>query len=74
MVRKKDGFPGERSIVLPPMVVEMEKSDSLVSSLYLTDIGFYPQASYHYRNRQQGISQHVLIYCVDGSGWYRVAR
>lgn len=72
MVRKKDGFLGERSIVLAPMVVEMEESDSLVSSLYLTDIGFYPQASYHYRNRQQGISQHVLIYCVDGNGWYRI--
>ena len=72
MIKQKDGFIGERSIVLPPMVVEMEESDPLVSNLYLTDIGYYPRATYHYRNRQQAIDQYVLIYCVDGSGWYRV--
>ena len=68
----KNGFQGERSIVLPEMVIEMEKADPLVSSLYLTDIGYYPAASYHFRQREVGIGQHVLIYCVEGSGWYEV--
>lgn len=72
MKKLKDGFMGERSIVLPPMVVEMEENDPLVSNLYLTDIGYYPHATYHYCNRQQSIDQYVLIYCVEGSGWYRL--
>ena len=72
MIKQKDGFIGERSIVLPPMVIEMEEKDPLVSNLFLTDIGYYPLATYHYRNRQQAINQYVLIYCVEGSGWYRI--
>ena len=47
----KDGFTGERSIVLPQMIVEMEERDPLVSSLYITDIGYYPKASHHFRER-----------------------
>ena len=71
-MKQKDGFSGERSIVLPQMILEMEATDPLVSSLYVTDIGYYPHARGHYRQRCEPISQHVLIYCVDGEGWYRV--
>lgn len=71
-MKQKDGFSGERSIVLPQMITDMEKSDPLASSLYVTDIGYYPHAEDHYRERLEPINQHVLIYCVDGEGWYRV--
>lgn len=74
MKKRKDGFHGERSLVLPPEVVEMEAKDPLASSLYVTDIGYYPAAQYHYRERPEPIAQHVLIYCVSGSGWYRVGE
>jgi len=70
MIKQKDGFQGEQQIVLPPMVIEMERKDPLVSSLYVTDIGYYPNATHHYRERQQAIDQYVLIYCVEGSGFY----
>ena len=70
MIKKKDGFLGERAVILPPMIIEMEENDSLVSSLYITDIGHYPMAEHHHRVRQEAIDQYVLIYCVDGSGWY----
>ncbi len=66
----KEGFTGERSIVLPPMTIEAELQDPLVSSLYITDIGYYPHAKGHYRERQQPISEYVLIYCMQGEGWY----
>lgn len=72
MLKIKEGFSGERSIVLPQMVVEMELADPLVSSLYITDIGYYPKASNHFRNRQSGINCNVLIYCVEGAGWFSV--
>lgn len=70
MIRKKDGFQGERSVVLPPMVVEMEEQDELCQGLFITDIGYYPKAEHHHRVREKGINQYVLIYCVDGSGFY----
>jgi len=70
----KDGFIGERSIVLPKVVVEMEQNDLLVSSLYITDIGYYPCAQGHFRERKEPIKEHVLIYCVEGAGWYRLGE
>ena len=70
MIKKKDGFLGERAVILPPMIIEIEENDPLVSSLYITDIGHYPMAEHHHRVRQEAIDQYVLIYCVDGSGWY----
>lgn len=63
---------GARSVVLPRMVVEMELTDPLVSSLYITDIGYYPKAMHHFRNRQEAIDCNVLIYCVEGAGWYSI--
>lgn len=72
--RMKEGFVGERSIVLPKAVVEMEQNDPLVSSLYITDIGYYPCARDHYRERKEPIQEHVLIYCVEGAGWYQLGK
>lgn len=72
MLHLKDGFTGERSVVLPQMAVEMQKSDPLVSSLYITDIGYYPHASHHFRERREPIMQNVLIYCMEGKGHYRI--
>ena len=72
-MRRKDSFSGERSIVLPQMIIDREEADPLVSSLYVTDIGYYPHAEGHYRERREPIGENVLIYCVCGTGWYRVA-
>ena len=72
MVKQKDGFKGERSVVLPPMAIEMAERDELASSLFVTDIGYYPNATHHYRERAKAIDQYVLIYCVDGNGFYTV--
>lgn len=69
----KEGFTGERSIVLPPMAIDAERNDPLVGSLYITDIGYYPHADSHYCERKDPITQYVLLYCMEGAGWYRVA-
>lgn len=69
----KEGFQGERQLVLPPMVVRMMEEDTLLSALHITDIGYYPSASYHEIHRQQGVGQYVFIYCVKGHGWYDTA-
>lgn len=67
-IRKRDGFAGEEAIVLPKRVIQQCENTPLVNSLFITDIGYYPRAKYHYRERRQGINQHILIYCVDGKG------
>lgn len=72
MLRLSDGFSGERSIVLPDMTRKTCEDDAFLSQLYITDIGYYPHATYHYRERPQGVAQYVLIYCATGSGWYSV--
>ena len=72
MLRIKSGFSGERSLVLPKMVTDMMAADAIVSVLYVTDIGYYPKAENHYRERREPIDQYVFIYCIDGRGSYEV--
>ncbi|MBD5225208.1 MAG: AraC family transcriptional regulator [Bacteroidales bacterium] len=71
-MKLKDGFKGEQSLVLPKALIDCIESDPLASSIYITDIGYYPHAKHHYRRRVTPISQYVFIYCVNGKGWYRV--
>jgi AraC-like DNA-binding protein len=68
MQKQKEGFSGERVIVLPQVLIEKAKNDPLLSSLYITDIGYYPTAYNHYRERKTPISEYVLLYCVSGGG------
>lgn len=72
MLKIRDGFSGERSVVLPDMIQRTCKDDPFIGQLYITDIGYYPHAMYHYRERPNGVGQYILIYCVKGSGWYQV--
>lgn len=72
MLRLKDGFSGERALVLPPMIIKMMEDDPLTVVLHITDIGYYPKAMYHYCERKQPISQYVFIYCIEGAGHYGV--
>lgn len=69
IVRKKDGFNGQRAIVLPKPIIKKCEQHPLIKKLHITDIGFYPKAKFHYREREKGSSQNILIYCLDGSGW-----
>lgn len=56
-------------VVLSQKVRTTLREDPLVNNLFITDIGYYPNAKHHYRNRENGASEYILIYCVDGHGW-----
>jgi AraC family transcriptional regulator of arabinose operon len=71
-IRKREGFEGQRAIVLPKKILEVCGFTPPVNAVYITDIGFYPRAAYHYRERPSGISQNILIYCTEGRGWLEV--
>ena len=64
--RKRDGFRGERMIVLPTEAFSDYVRHPLVRRLYLTDVGFFPSAAHHYRERREGIEEYIFLYCMDG--------
>jgi len=68
-IRLKDGFPGEIMYVVPRPILQAARSHPLISPLTPTDIGWFPAARYHYRERPAGASEHILIFCADGKGW-----
>jgi len=71
-MKKKEGFPGQLSYIIPDKIREISKQNPLTEDLYLTDIGYYPKASHHFRNREAGTQQYILIYNVDGYGTIKV--
>lgn len=72
MIKRKDGFCGERALVLPQPVVHEMEADPVASLLHITDIGYYPKARHHFRERKSPITQYVFIYCTEGAGWFRI--
>ncbi|RMG54087.1 MAG: AraC family transcriptional regulator [Bacteroidetes bacterium] len=67
--RRKEGFAGQRLLVLPPAVVAQMAENPLTAPLHLTHIGYYPVAAQHWVERPAGAGALVLIYCVSGQGW-----
>jgi AraC family transcriptional regulator, arabinose operon regulatory protein len=67
-MKKEDGFPGQISFVIPERILALIKDNPLIADLYITDIGYYPHARHHFRERPSGSDQFILIYCVDGEG------
>src|SRR5258707_1249186 len=74
-VRKREGFEGQRLIVLPKKVIaDFLVKDLITKQIYITDIGYYPKARFHHTERPAGISQHIIIYCIEGSGWLEINK
>ncbi|MGC4018709.1 MAG: AraC family transcriptional regulator [Muricomes sp.] len=65
---KSDGFKDERYIVIPTESFAEYMEHPLVKALYPTDVGFFPKAKTHYKEREEGADQYILIYCVEGKG------
>lgn len=55
-------------IVLPTEAFQDYVEHPQVRRMYLTDVGFFPRARDHYRERKEGIEEYILIYCTEGSG------
>lgn len=72
MAKLKDGFHGEQALIFPPAIIQRMRTEPTTSMLYITDIGFYPKAFNHFRQRTTPIEQYVFIYCTEGTGWYRL--
>lgn len=67
--RKPEGFPEQKLYVLPDYQVAELSRHPLTRGLFVSDIGAFPQAEYHYRERPEGCDSHICIYCSAGEGW-----
>jgi len=70
--RIKEGFLGQRIIVLPPHIKRKLTGNTLIRNFYPTAIGHYPKAINHYIERKAGAAQYILIYCTEGGGYIYV--
>ncbi|NKI27576.1 AraC family transcriptional regulator [Arenibacter sp. 6A1] len=68
----KEGFLGQRMIVLPNEVKKHLGANPITRSFYITDLGYYPNANHHQRVREKGASEYIFIYCTKGEGWYKL--
>jgi len=64
-----EGFAGQEMFVIPRPILAEARRHPLVRGLYPTDIGWYPNARYHYRDREEGALEDHLMMCMDGHGY-----
>ena len=69
----KEGFLGQKMIVLPKSIKKGVENNAITKSFYITDIGYYPHASHHFRSRKNGASEYIFIYCTEGEGKLEIA-
>ena len=70
-LRVKDGFLGEKLINVPQKTIkELKDKNPELFKVYITEIGYFPKARYHYRERTRGCDDNILIYCLNGKGYY----
>lgn len=67
-MKKLQGFPNEYLYVLPSDILRNFSFSKVIPQLYITDIGFYPNAKDHYVHRNQGTDEWILIFCTHGQG------
>jgi hypothetical protein len=69
MSRKPDGFNNQLAIIIPTHIQAELYNNPFTKLLYISDIGYYPSAQYHFRERSGGCEQNILIFCTEGRGW-----
>lgn len=72
-IQKMSGFEEELIWILPDYVAAELEEEPLTRGLHPTDIGYFPKAKYHFRERVDGTDAHILIYCTAGKGWVELA-
>lgn len=73
ILKKKEGFAGQKAIIIPRQILHSTcVKNEIINTLYITDIGYYPKAKFHFRERIHGAEQHILIYCQEGCGKVKI--
>ena len=65
----RDGFEGEKVIYIPEKILqEAHQKTPELFHIYITQIGYFPKAANHYRERKKGCQENIMIYCTQGNG------
>ncbi len=72
MVKLSIGFEGQRFVFLPIPMTRLMEENPMSRDLYVFSIGFFSRALHHYINRPTGCGEFLLMYCVEGKGWYKL--
>lgn len=70
--RIRDGFPGQRMVVLPRPIVRSWLRGNPLIDVIPSDVGHFPHAKWHFVERTEGVPQAIIIYCADGKGWGQI--
>ncbi len=64
---------GRQRIELPKTILKAKvQNNPLLKHLHICSLGYYPKAKNHYTYRKKGLQENLIIYCVDGKGWYKI--
>jgi len=69
MIKKPHGFINEKMYIIPRDMLKIMTTHPLLKHLYITDVGYFPNAKFHYRERLEGSEQFILIINVKGKGY-----
>ncbi len=73
--KRKDGFLGEKQINIPQAILDkFVRPYPFSNALFITHIGYFPKAQFHYRERKRGCEDNILIYCLKGKGHYETPQ
>jgi AraC-like DNA-binding protein len=68
-IQLREGFAGQDMFVIPRPVLSHARQHPLISPVYPTDVGWFPAAAHHYRDRPRGVGQDHLMMCIGGHGY-----
>ncbi len=71
-IRIRDGFKDQIRYVIPRSALARLTEHPMIYPLMPTDIGWFPNARHHYCERETGATEHILILCTDGAGWFEI--
>ncbi|HEX3010247.1 MAG TPA: AraC family transcriptional regulator [Bacteroidales bacterium] len=69
MEKLAEGFKGQKAIITPYNVRNLQTSNPITRQMFVTHIGYYPKAKYHFFERPKGANENIFIYCSEGNGW-----
>lgn len=67
-MHRLEDFDNEYLFVVPRDKIKKWTQLPILSNLYITDLGFYPNADHHYVSRKNGTPEWILIFCTAGAG------
>lgn len=73
-LKKMDGFHQQKLFVMPDYMFRDMAQSQLTQEFFVSDIGVFPHAKYHYRERPEGCDAHIMIYCTEGEGWIELGN